>query len=877
MIARLDHLGRSYFIALSHVIVGLLSFLVHFVIGTNRGAFYTSLMSSMWIVSDTVASCLATEFFKTRVRVLGVGLTNGFGYLGMTVGMYGMLSKGGTNCISVISIAGILSTAKGVMAGSVATLAILWISLQGTGIMLQPTFMDCAKLPVPLQNYLAAYTSLPAMMHQPDLVLSARAFPDHRVFPAMDRKLINSSLCFGETVVARSERLEDNIAGAGIAFANDTPTQGQYAYWFPTEDAHRKSIEARIVAKASSYLLQNSCPRFGLRNKACARFISTLKMQESSIGARCAREQEVDCNRNSRYRTIDGSCNNLNNPKWGSAMTAYSRVLFPSYADGVQEPRRPEIRGKKLPSPRSVSSSISSNDNPEVESSNTLAVMKWGQFVAHDVSHTPMSRMVTNNKPIFCCRSNGNFLAPRYVHPDCLPISIPENDSIYGKDRIRCMNYVRSMPALRPDCTFGPTEQMNQVTHYLDGSTVYGSSLKASHRLRSFQGGLLRVENKEGYDYLPTADEEPASLCNDEECYSAGDFRVNHDPHLAVMHTIWHREHNQIAAQLANLNPLWNDEILYQEARRIVIAEIQHITYNEWLTVILGKNQTRYGQLFPTNPDGFSHIYNNLDNPSISNEAATAALQFINSLVQGNMRMHDEERRVIGTLHLHEYFGKSKIIESHDVLDSLVRGLTTQNAQKMDANVTPDMTHKLYKTHGKHGMDSISLDIQRGRDHGLPGYNHYRKYCGLPFATHFDDFLDTIPVEMVRKLSMIYNHPNDVDLVVGGTAERPNKDGLLGPTFGCLISEQFARLRRTDRFFYESTAQPHPFTADQLNSIRNVSLARVFCDNGDNISNMQPYVFLNIQPGNELASCDDFEAIPSVDLFAWAEKAKAYR
>lgn len=109
-------------------------------------------------------------------------------------------------------------------------------------------------------------------------------------------------------------------------------------------------------------------------------------------------------------------------------------------------------------------------------------------------------------------------------------------------------------------------------------------------------------------------------------------------PHLAVMHTLWHREHNRIARKLANLNPLWNDEILYQEARRIVIAEIQHITYNEWLPVVLGNNRTLYQHVFPTNINGRDQPYNHHDNPSTTNEAATAAFQFFNSLVQGNMQ-----------------------------------------------------------------------------------------------------------------------------------------------------------------------------------------------------------------------------------------------
>lgn len=77
---------------------------------------------------------------------------------------------------------------------------------------------------------------------------------------------------------------------------------------------------------------------------------------------------------------------------------------------------------------------------------------------------------------------------------------------------------------------------------------------------------------------------------------------------------------------------------------------------------------------------------------------------------------------------------------------------------------------------------------------------------------------------MVRKLRTIYSHPNDVDLIVGGMAERPVDDAMVGPTFRCLIYEQFSRSRRTDRFFYDSAMQPHPFTSGRLNIIYHIIL-----------------------------------------------------
>lgn len=113
--------------------------------------------------------------------------------------------------------------------------------------------------------------------------------------------------------------------------------------------------------------------------------------------------------------------------------------------------------------------------------------------------------LVYSGKTIECCESDGGNLSPRYIHPFCAPISVPDDDHFYSKYGLECMPYVRSVAALKSDCSLGPIEQMNQATHYLDGSQIYGSGLKKADKLRAFVGGLLRSSYKMQKPFLPVS------------------------------------------------------------------------------------------------------------------------------------------------------------------------------------------------------------------------------------------------------------------------------------------------------------------------------------------------------------------------------------
>lgn len=183
---------------------------------------------------------------------------------------------------------------------------------------------------------------------------------------------------------------------------------------------------------------------------------------------------------------------------------------------------------------------------------------------------------------------------------------------------------------------------MNQATHYLDGSMIYGSTEKKMQTLRTKSNGQLLTNlnsNRRGEpQYMPREDDDNACQYGIGTCYKAGDVRASGLPQLTVLHTLWMREHNRLAKQLSYINPHWGDERIFQEARKIVIASIQHITYAEWLPALLGENYTRQNGL-DLLTEGYSNAYNETVDPAVSNSFATAILPFSNSMISNKLKL----------------------------------------------------------------------------------------------------------------------------------------------------------------------------------------------------------------------------------------------
>lgn len=163
----------------------------------------------------------------------------------------------------------------------------------------------------------------------------------------------------------------------------------------------------------------------------------------------------------------------------------------------------------------------------------------------------------------------------------------------------------------------------------------------------------------------------------------------------------------------------------------------------------------------------------------------------------------------------------------------------------MDPTLTSELTNHLFERPGnKFGSDLAAANLQRGRDMGVPAYNHFRAYCGLSKLNEFSDLIGLVSNRTLDRLESVYANVNDIDLWSAGVAEFPLPGALVGPVFACLIGEQFANIRKGDRFWFENNGWPSSFSSKQLNAIRKTSLARLLCDNSDDIRTIQVFPML---------------------------------
>ena len=250
------------------------------------------------------------------------------------------------------------------------------------------------------------------------------------------------------------------------------------------------------------------------------------------------------------------------------------------------------------------------------------------------------------------------------------------------------------------------------------------------------------------------------------------------------------REHNRIAAALGKLNRRWSDEKLYQEARRINIAQYQHIVYNEWLPALISFKVAKLYGLMPLNQDYF-YRYDRKLYPAVMNEFSTAAFRYGHTLVRDTFTKTDMNYKTFEKTKLSDIVFSSFNAFKKGGLDSYARGCLVDRAMSFNSNLNGGLNDHLFEGLNKDiptvRFSLSALNINRGRDHGIIGYNHYRALCGLNYAKSFEDF-HNIPKDIREKLAKVYDHVDDIDLFTGGTSEFSIEGGAVGPTFACKFS-----------------------------------------------------------------------------------------
>ena len=160
--------------------------------------------------------------------------------------------------------------------------------------------------------------------------------------------------------------------------------------------------------------------------------------------------------------------------------------------------------------------------------------------------------------------------------------------------------------------------------------------------------------------------------------------------------------------------------------------------------------------------------------------------------------------------------------------------------QEIDTKVVDAVRNFLFGPPGAGGLDLASLNIQRGRDHGLSDYNSVRAAYGLPRVTSFAQI--TSDVELQAELQSLYGSVDNIDLWVGGLAEDHVAGSSAGPLFRTILSDQFERLRDGDRFWYQNGSQ-NGLTSRQRSDLDRLRLADVVRRNSGT-TNLQDDVFV---------------------------------
>ncbi|MEL6930476.1 MAG: peroxidase family protein [Cyanobacteria bacterium J06600_6] len=488
------------------------------------------------------------------------------------------------------------------------------------------------------------------------------------------------------------------------------------------------------------------------------------------------------------FYSLDGTGNNLTNPDRGAVDSQLTNLSGLDYGD-----RLASSAGIDRPNARVISNTLG-QQNQSLPSDRGLTNFSWafGQFLDHDLVLSPEDEN------------------------SVVEIPVPAGDMQLDPEGTGQVSIALDRTAFVPGTgtnSDNPAQIANQITSWIDGSNIYGSDHERNEYLRAETGGRLKVS---AGNLLPLANEslenanpgrqDPNSL------FAAGDVRGNENSVLVSMHTLFVREHNRLAAELAIAHSDWTDEQLYQRARQINIAQYQAIVYNEYLPTLLGNEVlTAYTG------------YDSTINPSIDRSFASAGFRVGHTQLSSEILRLDANGEEIeaGNLTLAASFFRSQAAVQADGIDPILRGLSASLSQNIDLKLIDDVRNLLFNFGGRpSGRDLLAINIERGRINGISDYNTVRAAYGLSKVSSFEQITDDLEVQ--ESLEELYGDVDNIDLFIGLLAEDHVSGAAVGETFQTIIAQQFDNLRSGDRLYYENI-----FSESEIEAIESVTLTDI--------------------------------------------------
>ncbi|XP_047396007.1 dual oxidase 2 isoform X1 [Sciurus carolinensis] len=517
---------------------------------------------------------------------------------------------------------------------------------------------------------------------------------------------------------------------------------------------------------------------------------------------------------------FDGWFNNLRHHQRGAAGSRLQRLVPANYADGVYQ----ALEEPLLPNPRRLSDAATQGRAGLASLRNRTVL---GVFFGYHV----LSDLVSVETP--GCPA------------EFLNIHIPPGDPVFDPDQRGdvVLPYQRS----RWDPETGqspsnPRDLTNQVTGWLDGSAIYGSSHSWSDALRSFSGGQLASGRDPAFPrdsqdplLMWTAPDPATGQRGPQGLYAFGAERGNREPFLQALGLLWFRYHNLCAQRLAREHPHWGDEELFQHARKKVIATYQNIALYEWLPSFLQKTPPEYAGYSP------------FTDPSISPEFVVASEQFFSTMVPPGVYMRNSSchfRKVLNSdsgsspaLRVcNSYWTRENPnLNSVQEVNQLLLGMASQISELEDRIVVEDL-RDYWPGPGKFSRtDYVASSIQRGRDMGMPSYTQALLALGLEVPKNWSDLNPNVDPQVLEATAALYNQDlSRLELLLGGLLE---SHGDPGPLFSNIVLNQFVRLRDGDRYWFENTRNGL-FSKEEIEDIRNTTLRDVLVA----VTNVDPSV-----------------------------------